>query len=117
MSNNVFISLIYIRDLLGHSNITTTEIYARTNDELKALRDKMFAYIGNVASSISKEQEMDIYFSKNYTHVPLEDFATTEKAVDFIGEISSDTVYLNCKPGWVAPSALKDEPCSLYKIS
>lgn len=28
------INLIYIRDLLGHSNITTTEIYAKTNEEL-----------------------------------------------------------------------------------
>lgn len=28
------INLIYIRDLLGHSSVKTTEIYARTNEEL-----------------------------------------------------------------------------------
>jgi len=29
------INLIYIRDFLGHSNITTTEIYARADSEMK----------------------------------------------------------------------------------
>ena len=29
------INLIYIRDLLGHVDIATTEIYARTDTELK----------------------------------------------------------------------------------
>lgn len=28
------VNLIYIRDLLGHSSIETTEIYARTNEKL-----------------------------------------------------------------------------------
>ena len=29
------INLIYIRDFLGHANITTTEVYARADDEMK----------------------------------------------------------------------------------
>jgi len=29
------INLIYIRDFLGHSNIATTEIYARADSEMK----------------------------------------------------------------------------------
>jgi len=29
------VNLIYIRDLLGHVNVTTTEIYARANSEVK----------------------------------------------------------------------------------
>ena len=29
------VDLIYIRDLLGHSSVTTTEIYARTDARLK----------------------------------------------------------------------------------
>lgn len=33
LENNV--NLIYIRDFLGHSSVTTTEIYARCNPELK----------------------------------------------------------------------------------
>jgi integrase len=29
------VNLIYIRDLLGHASVTTTEIYAKANPELK----------------------------------------------------------------------------------
>ena len=29
------VNLIYIRDMLGHASVTTTEIYAKTNPELK----------------------------------------------------------------------------------
>ena len=29
------VDLVYIRDLLGHSSVTTTEIYARTDAQLK----------------------------------------------------------------------------------
>jgi integrase len=29
------VNLIYIRDILGHASVTTTEIYAKTNPEIK----------------------------------------------------------------------------------
>ena len=29
------VSLIYIRDLLGHASVTTTEVYARANPEMR----------------------------------------------------------------------------------
>ena len=29
------VNLIYIRDFLGHSSVTTTEIYAKANPEMK----------------------------------------------------------------------------------
>ena len=29
------VDLIYIRDLLGHTSVTTTEVYARTDAQLK----------------------------------------------------------------------------------
>lgn len=29
------VNLIYIRDLLGHASVTTTEIYARANPEMR----------------------------------------------------------------------------------
>ncbi len=103
--------------IIENIEINNAFLKSRTEAELKELRDKMFAYIGDIASSISNGHEMDIYFSKNYTHVPLDDFTATKETVDFIGEISADKVYLNCKPGWVAPSELKNEACDLYQIS
>ena len=33
MENGV--NLIYIRDILGHSSVTTTEIYSKVNPEIK----------------------------------------------------------------------------------
>ena len=103
--------------IIENIEINNAFLKARSDEELKELRDKMFTYIANLSSAISNGHEMDIYFSKNYTHVPLDDFTVTKKPVDFVGEISSDTVYLNCKPGWVAPSELKNEACELYQIS
>ena len=50
------VSLIYIRDLLGHSNITTTEIYARTNDEL--IRQ-------NIINAYNPVENNDDYIWKN----------------------------------------------------
>ena len=29
------VNLIYIRDILGHSSVTTTEIYSKANPEIK----------------------------------------------------------------------------------
>ncbi len=89
----------------------------RNESELKELRDKMFGYIGGLASSISNGQDMNIYFSKNYTHVPLSGFEVEPKKVEFVGEISSDTVYLNCAPGWTSLEELKEQDFELYLIS
>ena len=89
----------------------------RNKDELKEIRNKMFAYIGGLTASISNGQDMDIYFSKNYSHVPLDDFKEDRKTVEFVGEISADTVYLNCAPGWTSLDELKNMPRELYLIS
>ncbi len=40
------VNLIYIRDFLGHSSVTTTEIYAKSNPETKR------KYLENAASNI-----------------------------------------------------------------
>ena len=43
------VNLIYIRDFLGHSSVTTTEIYARCNPELKR------KYLSEVSSTIESD--------------------------------------------------------------
>lgn len=49
------VDLIYIRDFLGHSSVTTTEIYARCNPELKR---KYIEQAGNlITESIEKYSE------------------------------------------------------------
>lgn len=44
------VNLIYIRDLLGHSSVTTTELYARSSPELlkKALEENAQSYVGQL---------------------------------------------------------------------
>jgi integrase len=46
------VNLIYIRDFLGHSSVTTTEIYARCNPELKR---KYIEQAGNLIIESVKE--------------------------------------------------------------
>ena len=53
------VNLIYIRDFLGHSSITTTEVYAKTNPEIKR------KYITENSASFST--------SKKYSHKEKED--------------------------------------------
>ena len=44
------VNLIYIRDFLGHSSITTTEIYAKTNPEIK--RKAIEKHLENLSKKI-----------------------------------------------------------------
>ena len=46
------VNLIYIRDFLGHSSVTTTEIYARCNPELKR---KYIEQAGNLITGSIEE--------------------------------------------------------------
>ena len=89
----------------------------KSQEELHLLREKMLGFVQGLAYVVSNEEDMNVYFSKNYTHVPHDDYEEIEKEVDFVGDISSESVYLNCKPGWTEPEKLKDEPCTLYQIS
>ena len=89
----------------------------KSQEELYMLREKMLGYVQGLAYVVSNENDMNVYFSKNYTHVPKDDLEEIEKEVDFVGDISSESVYLNCKPGWTEPEKLKNEPCKLYQIS
>ncbi len=51
------VNLIYIRDFLGHSSVTTTEIYAKCNPELKR---KYIEQAGNlITESIEEYSETE----------------------------------------------------------
>ena len=102
--------------IIENIEVNNAFLKSRTKDDLTEIRNSMFEYIKNFANEISNNQEMEIYFSQNYTHVPMDDYVAKEEVIDFIGSISSEKIYINSKPGWVAPKELKDEACSLYKI-
>lgn len=56
------VNLIYIRDLLGHVSVTTTEIYAKANPEMKraALESASLNYIPEAESQDSWEDNPDL---------------------------------------------------------
>ncbi len=88
----------------------------KTDEDLNKISKNMFDYIKEYGKQVSNGKEMKVYFSKNYTHVPTTDFKEEEKNIEFIGDISSDTIYLNCVPNWVAPKELKNIDCKLYSV-
>lgn len=51
------VDLIYIRDFLGHSSITTTEIYAKTNPVIKEKEILAHSELVNVKSKYSEEEK------------------------------------------------------------
>ena len=51
------VSLIYIRDLLGHTSVATTEIYAKTNPRIKEEQLKKHSASVAAAQKYSKKQK------------------------------------------------------------
>ncbi len=54
------VNLIYIRDLLGHTSVVTTEIYARTNPKIKEEQLKKHSASVETVQKYSKEQKKDL---------------------------------------------------------
>lgn len=54
------VNLIYIRDILGHSSIVTTEIYARTNPKIKEKIIKEHSESFNTKDKYSQKQKEDL---------------------------------------------------------
>ncbi len=61
------VNLIYIRDLLGHTSVVTTEIYAKTNPKIKEEQLKKHSASVETASKYSKKQKEDliVWLKKN----------------------------------------------------
>ena len=61
------VNLIYIRDFLGHASVTTTEIYAKTNPELKRKFLEESSVSLGVTSKYSKQKKEDLlqWLTKN----------------------------------------------------
>jgi len=61
------VNLIYIRDFLGHVSVTTTEIYARTNPELKRKFLEESSISLGVTNKYSKQKKEDLlqWLTKN----------------------------------------------------
>lgn len=54
------VNLIYIRDLLGHTSVVTTEIYAKTNPKVKEEQLKKHSASVEVVRKYSKEKKDDL---------------------------------------------------------
>jgi len=54
------VNLIYIRDLLGHTSVVTTEIYAKTNPKIKEEQLKKHSASVETAQKYSKKQKEDL---------------------------------------------------------
>jgi site-specific recombinase XerD len=54
------VNLIYIRDFLGHSSVTTTEIYAKTNPEIKRRIIEQNELVGSVSEHYTKGERDDL---------------------------------------------------------
>jgi len=116
--SRIFVSKIDEKPSIVIENIELNNAFLKnkTEEQLVLIRDKMFDYIKGVAKKLSCKDDVKVYFSKNYTHVPVDNYTSQNKNVEFVGDISSDTIYLNCKPGWIEPKKLKDEQCVLYEV-
>lgn len=66
LENNV--NLIYIRDLLGHSSVTTTEIYSKTNPEIKRkhIEDATKQIIDHEDYDEQKQDELLAWLKDNF---------------------------------------------------
>lgn len=61
------VNLIYIRDILGHESITTTEIYAKTNPEIKRKAIEENSQTIHVKNKYSNDTKDDLlHWLKNY---------------------------------------------------
>ena len=54
------VNLIYIRDLLGHTSVVTTEIYAKTNPKIKEEQLKKHSASIETKSHYSQEEKEDL---------------------------------------------------------
>ena len=62
------INIIYIRDLLGHASVTTTEIYSKVNPEVKRkhLEKASKQIIDHKDYDDSKQDELLSWLKKNF---------------------------------------------------
>lgn len=116
--SRIFVANIDEKPAIIVENIELNNAFLKDKkeEEMKKLRDNMLGYIKDFAKSISKDGDMKVYFSRNYTHVPTDDYKLEEKNIEFVGSTTSESIYLNCKPGWVKPEELKKEACELYEV-
>lgn len=54
------VNLIYIRDILGHSSVTTTEIYAKTNPKIKEQQIRQHSQNLQIKQRYSQKQKADL---------------------------------------------------------
>lgn len=54
------VNLIYIRDLLGHTSVITTEVYAKTNSKIKEEQLKKHSVAVKTAQKYTDKQKEDL---------------------------------------------------------
>ena len=54
------VNLIYIRDLLGHTSVTTTEIYSKANPEVKRKHIEDASRIRDISLDYSTEEKEEL---------------------------------------------------------
>ena len=121
--NAVGMSRIFMADIDEKPSIIMDNIELSQNfmkyldkENKKKVRDNFFKYMNNLAKQITGDDDSQVYFSTSYLKVDEADLEKTEKTADFIGEVSQESIYINCYKGWNNVHYLNDKPIELYKV-
>lgn len=99
-------------------NIETNQEFLKylNKEKQHEVIDAFAQYMKNFAKDVTGKDNTKIYFSTSYTKLDTEELKTTSKAIDFIGKISDDKVYLNTAREWINPERLKDRYTSFFEL-
>ncbi len=115
--NVVGMSRIFMADVDGKPSVIMDNIELNNNykdtkasmEEKIQIRDAFFKYINKYAQKITGDSTTQVYFYSGDIHVPNDDLTNKKITLDFIGNLSQKTIYMNSYNfNWIDPTNLKN---------
>ena len=82
-------------------NIEINPNYKMAEDVEKEFRKSLIDYSKKIAKSVIGNDNFKIYLGTNYNDIDCSDLLEQETKVEFLGDISTDSLYLDGYKGWI----------------
>lgn len=82
-------------------NIEIKPSYKMSEDVEKEFRKSLIDYSKKIAKSVIGDDNFKIYLGTSYNDIDCSDLLEQETKVEFLGDISTDSIYLDGYKGWI----------------
>lgn len=116
--SRIFMANVDNKPSLIMENVEVNQEFVKylDNEKQHEVLAEFVSYMKEFSKSVNGNNDTEVYLSTSYSKLNTDNLDKVTKEINFIGDISSENVYLNTATDWVSVDKMQNLSAEFYKV-